>query len=117
MKELTCLAIFLVISAVAAIAMPAAGFICEYKNKTDIKTTTYECGVSPFGDARVRFNIRYLNYAILFLIFDAETIFLYPLAACAGKVGIFSVIEAFIFLAVLIIGLFLAVKKKFLRWI
>lgn len=117
MKELICLAIFTVVSAILAIAMIIAGFICQYKKSSSIKNTTYECGLTPFSDARFKFDIKYFNYAILFLIFDIETIFLYPFAVSLNALGMFAIIEAFIFVAVLLLGLYFAISKKMLRWI
>ena len=76
MKELVCLTIFLILGAVFAILMVVAGFICQYKKDTPVKNTTYECGLIPFDDAKVKFDIKYFNYAILFLIFDRKILFL-----------------------------------------
>ena len=117
MKELVCLAIFIILSALFAAAMIIAGFICQYKKESAAKNTTYECGVIPENDARIRFDIKYFNYAIMFLIFDLETIFLYPFAVFVNALGLFAIIEAFIFISMLLIGLFLAINKKMLRWI
>lgn len=117
MKELTCLAIFIALSTLFAIAMIVAGFLCQYKKESSTKNSTYECGALPFNDARIKFDIRYFNYAILFLIFDVETIFLYPFALSFNSLGLFAVIEAFIFVAILLLGLFFAIKKKMLRWV
>ena len=74
MTELTCLAIFIILSALFAAAMIAAGFLCQYKKDCEEKSSTYECGLKPFSDARIPFDIKYFNYAIAFLIFDIETI-------------------------------------------
>ena len=117
MKELVCLAIFIILSALFAAAMIIAGFICQYKKESAAKNTTYECGVIPENDARIRFDIKYFNYAIMFLIFDLETIFLYPFAVFVNALGLFAIIEAFIFISMLLIGLFLAINKKMLRGI
>ena len=97
--------------------MIVAGFICQYKKETPIKNTTYECGIIPEGDAKIKFDIKYFNYAILFLIFDIETVFLYPFAVSINSLGLFAIIEAFIFIAILLIGLFLAINRKLLRWV
>lgn len=117
MKELVCLVIFVILSTLLAIAMIVAGFICQYKKSTPIKNTTYECGLIPIGDARIKFDIKYFNYAVLFLIFDIETIFLFPFAISVNSLGLFAIIEAFIFVAILLFGLFFAINKKMLRWI
>ena len=97
--------------------MIVAGFICQYKNDTKIKSETYECGLIPFQDAKVKFDIKYFNYAILFLKFDIETIFLYPFAVTLNSLGLFAVIEAFVFITILFFGLIFAIKKNLLRWV
>lgn len=117
MKDLVCLGIFVILSTLFAIAMIVAGFVCQYKKETPTKNSTYECGIVPFGNAKIKFDIKYINYAILFLIFDIETIFLYPFAVSLNSLGLFAVIEAFIFVAILLLGLYLAINKKMLRWI
>ena len=116
MKELVCLAVFILLSALFAIAMVIAGFICQYKKSTPVKNSIYECGVKPVNDARIQFDIRYFNYAVIFLIFDIETIFLYPFAVFVNELGLFAIIEAFIFVALLLFGLYFAIGKKVLRW-
>ncbi len=116
MKEFVCLAVFILLSALFAIAMVIAGFICQYKKNSPVKNSTYECGVKPINDARIHFDIRYFNYAVLFLIFDIETIFLYPFAAFVNELGLFAIIEAFIFVALLLLGLYYAIVRKILRW-
>lgn len=117
LKELVCLSIFVLLSTLFAIAMVVAGFICQYKNETPVKNSTYECGMIPSGDAKIKYDIKYFNYAILFLIFDIETVFLYPFAVSINELGLFAVIEAFLFVVILLFGLFFAINKKILRWI
>lgn len=117
MKELICLAIFIILSTLLALAMVVAGFVCQYKKSTAAKNSTYECGVLPFGNAKVKFDIRFFNYAILFLIFDIETIFLYPFAVSFNSLGLFAIIEGLIFVIILLLGLYFAINKKMLRWI
>ncbi len=117
MKELVCLVIFTVLSTIFAITMIVAGFLCQYKRENSVKNSTYECGLQPFKDARIKYDIRYFNYAILFLIFDVETIFLYPFAVNMNSLGLYAIVEAFLFIGILLIGLFFAIKRKMLRWI
>ena len=117
MRELVCLAIFIILSFLFAVAMVVAGFICQYKQKNAVKNSTYECGIKPINDARIRFDIKYFNYAIMFLIFDIETIFLYPFAVFVNALGLFAIIEAFVFIIMLFVGLVFAINKKLLRWI
>ena len=117
MKELVCLAIFIICSFIFAVLMIAAGFICQYKKSSAEKISTYECGIKPENDALIRFDIKYFNYAIMFLIFDIETIFLYPFAVFVNALGLFAIIEAFVFITMLLVGLFYAINKKMLRWL
>ena len=117
MRELVCLSMFVILSALFAIAMVIAGFICQYKKDTPIKNSTYECGIKPNGDAKIQFDIKYFNYAVMFLVFDIETIFLYPFAVSVNQLGIFAIIETFAFVGLLLFGLIFAIKRKMLRWI
>ncbi|WP_026696005.1 NADH-quinone oxidoreductase subunit A [Peribacillus kribbensis] len=82
----------------------------------EAKYTTYESGVEPFHDSRIQFNVRYYIFALLFVIFDVETVFLYPWAVAYDKLGIFALIEMLIFVLLLVIGLIYAWKKKVLKW-
>ena len=117
MKELICLSVFIALSTLFAILMILAVFLCQYKKKNKVKNSTYECGIEPISDARIEFDVRYFNYAVMFLIFDIETIFLYPFAVYIDILGLFAVIEAFIFVILLLLGLFFAIEKKMLRWL
>lgn len=81
------------------------------------KYTTYESGIDPFQDSWVQFTVRYYMFALLFVIFDVETVFLYPWAVAYEKLGIFALIEMLIFVFMLVIGLIYAWKKKVLKWI
>lgn len=84
---------------------------------SEAKYTTYESGNEPFDDSRVQFNVRYYMFALMFVIFDVETVFLYPWAVAYDKLGIFALIEMLIFVAMLLVGLIYAWKKKVLKWI
>ena len=82
----------------------------------EAKYTTYESGLEPFHDSRVQFQVRYYMFALLFLIFDIETVFLYPWAVAYEKLGIFALLEMLWFVFMLVIGLIYAWKKKVLKW-
>jgi NADH-quinone oxidoreductase subunit A len=64
----------------------------------------------------VQFNVRYYIFALMFVIFDVETVFLYPWAVAYEKLGIFALIEMLIFVLMLLVGLVYAWKKKVLKW-
>ena len=81
------------------------------------KGDTYECGVRTYGETWVRFRIQYYIYAIMFVVFDIETVFLYPWAASYAGLGWFALIEMVIFLVILAVGLAYAWAKGVLRWV
>ena len=81
-----------------------------------IKEDTYECGVETEGTAWVQFNFRYYYYALLFVIFDVEAVFLYPWAVSFEKVAVAGFIEVMTFVIVLLIGLAYAWRKNALEW-
>lgn len=116
MKELIFLLVFIVLSAMFAFAALIASFICSPKAPNDEKSTTYECGVKLFSNARIQFDIKFFNYAILFLIFDVETIFLFPFAVNYSQLATFAIVEVFIFIALLLFALIYAIKNEVLRW-
>jgi NADH-quinone oxidoreductase subunit A len=80
------------------------------------KLSSYECGVDPEGDARERYAIRYYLVAILFVIFDVETIFLFPWAIIYDQLLLFGLIEMFVFLGILIVGYVWIIKKGAIEW-
>ncbi|AZV62072.1 NADH-quinone oxidoreductase subunit A [Peribacillus castrilensis] len=83
---------------------------------TDMKYTTYESGIDPFQDSRVQFNVRYYLFGLMFVIFDVETVFLYPWAVAYDELGLFALIEMLFFVVILMLGLIYAWKKKVLKW-
>ena len=70
----------------------------------------------PLGQAKIRFHVQYFIFALLFLIFDVETLLLFPFALVFDKLGMFAFIEAAIFILILVLGLFYAVRKGLLRF-
>ena len=80
------------------------------------KLAPYECGVDPDSDARQRYAIRYYVVAILFVIFDVETVFLFPWAINFNQLALFGLIEMLVFLGILIVGYVWIIKKGALDW-
>lgn len=80
------------------------------------KGEPYECGVPTRGGAWFQFHAGYYLYAILFLIFDIETVFLFPWAAVVGRIGMQGLLSIVFFIAVLILGLAYAWRKGALEW-
>jgi NADH-quinone oxidoreductase subunit A len=106
---------------VLAILLPIAGLLVAWIVRPDVggrvKALPYECGVDPEGDVRERYTARYYIVAILFVIFDVETIFLFPWAVIYDQVLLFGFIEMAVFLGILILGWVYAWKKGALEWV
>jgi len=81
------------------------------------KMMPYECGIDPIKDARDRFSVRFYIIAMLFLIFDVETVFLLPWAIVYDSLAIFGLIEMLIFVGILVVGYYYAWRKGALNWV
>ena len=109
-------AVFAVVGTVMA-ALPLA-IVWLLAPRVDLpqKRMTYESGVVPFGQAWAQFNVRYYLFALVFVIFDVEVIYLYPWAIVFRSLGKFAFVEMLIFLVILLIGLAYAWRKGALEW-
>jgi NADH:ubiquinone oxidoreductase subunit 3 (subunit A) len=108
-----------------AIAFPIAAILTSWllgrlririDKPNPVKEDTYECGVTTEGSAWGQFNFRYYFYALLFVIFDVEAVFLYPWAVAFRKLAVYGFVEAVVFVIILTIGLLYAWRKKALEW-
>ena len=113
--------LFMTIFLMLGIFLPFAsvwviGPLLRPHNPSKEKETTYESGLEPTGDAMVQFNVKYYLFALLFVVFDVETVFLYPWAVAYDKLSVFALVEMAIFIFMLAIGLVYAWKKKVLTW-
>ncbi len=116
LQELVALGCFIVFSTAFAFAAIIMGFVLSPKAGNDAKNKHYECGMQLYSDAKIQYNARFFVYAILFLIFDIETILLFPFAVTYNQLGIFAFFEVAIFVLILLLGLYYAAKKKLLKW-
>lgn len=108
--------IFLVIAIFISSLMLIIPFVTA-PNKPDAeKLSVYECGFSPFGDARSKFDIKFYLVAILFLIFDLEIAFLFPWAITLGKLGTLGFVSMMVFLLIITIGFIYEWAKGALEW-
>lgn len=80
------------------------------------KGEAYECGIPTRGQSWMQFKVGYYLFAILFLMFDVETVFLFPWAAVVQDLGVYGLVSIFFFIVVLILGLAYAWKKGALKW-
>ncbi len=81
------------------------------------KLTTYECGENPVGSAWVQFNIRFYVFALIFIIFDVEAVFLLPWAAVFRELGLLAFLEGLVFIAILVVALAYVWRKGDLEWV
>ncbi|MCY3845525.1 MAG: NADH-quinone oxidoreductase subunit A [Acidobacteria bacterium] len=81
-----------------------------------VKLEPYECGIEPLTDARDRYSVRYYLVAMLFVIFDVETVFMFPWAVIMDELALFGLIEMLVFLFILVIGYVYAWRKGALDW-
>jgi NADH-quinone oxidoreductase subunit A len=81
-----------------------------------VKLEPYECGIEPETDPRDRYSIRYYLIAMLFVIFEVETVFMYPWAVSLDSLALFGLIEMLVFLFILVVGYVYAWRKGALEW-
>lgn len=112
--------IFLLVIVATAAAMLGVAALAGPRRRYAAKEAPYECGVPLLGSARERFSVSYYLVAILFVLFDIETVFLIPWAVTfrdlLGTMGIFSIIEMFVFIGILTVGLLYAWRRGGLEW-
>ena len=115
------IAIFIAIAIVVPVSMlllswTASRFGLRPSTPTPVKSDTYECGMEAIGGRWNLFNFRYYMFAILFVIFDVEVIFLYPWATKFLRLELFALIEMAVFVGILLVGLAYAWRKRDLEW-
>jgi NADH:ubiquinone oxidoreductase subunit 3 (subunit A) len=81
------------------------------------KLTTYECGENPTGSAWIQFNIRFYVFALIFLVFDVEAVFLLPWAVVFKSLGLLAFLEGLVFIAILVVALAYVWRKGDLEWV
>lgn len=116
------LLVMIVVASLLGIGMVGASFFLGPKRATSYKSSPYECGMTPVGDARERFPVQFYLIAMLFIIFDIETIFLYPWAVTFRMHGnsqaykFFLLGEMGVFVLILFVGYFYILGKRVLDW-
>jgi NADH-quinone oxidoreductase subunit A len=108
--------IFLVIGIIVPIVPLVLSRIVAPRKPNPIKQSTYECGLETVGDSWVQFKAQYYIFALVFLVFDVETVFLFPWALSLKQLPLFAVLEGVLFIAILVAGLVFAWRKGLLEW-
>jgi len=108
-----------------AVVIPASMLILSWllslvkirpKKPNLVKNSLYECGMEPIGGPWRQFNVRYYIFALMFVVFDVEVIFIYPWAVRFKHLGLFALIEMLVFVLILVVGWMYAWRKKAMDW-
>lgn len=116
LEDYSWVALFLVVGVVFVAAGFMTNWLVRPSNPSDRKNSTYECGELPIGTSGIQFNVRYYLFALVFVIFDVEVVFLFPWAVVFNQLGLFAFVEMMVFIAILIIGLVYAWRNGILKW-
>ena len=109
--------IFLIVAILFPVVAIVAAKLVRPSAPSVTKLEAYECGIKAASDSRGRYTVRFYIVAILFVIFDVETIFLFPWAVRYRTFGWFGVSEVAVFLVILVFGYIWALKKGALEWV
>jgi NADH-quinone oxidoreductase subunit A len=113
--------IHIVMAGGIAVAMVLLSWLIGVRKPTRAKLSPYECGMTPVGDSRERFSVKFYLVAMLFILFDVEAVFIYPWAVilrrlkAAGE-GMFGLWEMLVYIAIFLVGFFYVWKKGVLNW-
>ena len=97
-------------------ALVALAVLLGKRLKNKVKDLPYECGITPTGNARERFSVKFYLVAMLFILFDIEAIFLYPWAVVYRELKLFAFFEMLLFIGLVLAGFFYIWKKGVLNW-
>jgi NADH-quinone oxidoreductase subunit A len=108
--------LFILVAIGFAIVTLVVSRLVHAEKSNVVKLEPYECGIEPETDARDRYSVRYYLVAMLFVIFDVETVFMFPWAVIVDRLGLFGLIEMFLFILILVVGYVYAWRKRALEW-
>ena len=112
---------FVVVLGVVALCIPLVAMGLSWLLRPHrpglIKQSTYECGLETAGETWIQFKVQYYLFALVFVLFDVETVFLYPWAVAYRQLPLFALLEVLVFLLLLALGLAYAWRKGALEWV
>lgn len=116
-----CIGLLFVVAIIFTVSLPLVAFALRLigiapHNPTPVKSSTYECGMETVGPSWIQFNFRYYFYALLFVVFDVMTVFLYPWAVSFKQLNLLGFAVMIVFVAIITVGYIYAWKKKVLEW-
>jgi NADH-quinone oxidoreductase subunit A len=116
MNAYFCILVFIAVGVIIAVVPIIAGHLIGKKKPNFKKNAAYECGIPASQDARLPFDVRYYLVAILFILFDLETAFLFPWAITLRKIGLPGFYAMAVFIGVLVLGFIYEWRKGALEW-
>ena len=108
--------LFFLVGLIIPVGAIGVAWILGPKKPNPIKQTTYECGIEAVGESWVQFKAQYYIFALVFLVFDVEAVFLFPWAVSINALSMYAVLEGVIFILILVAGLVYAWRKGMLEW-
>jgi len=108
---------FFLVGMIIPIGAIGAAAVLRPRKPNPLKQATYECGIETVGESWIQFKVQYYIFALVFLVFDVETVFLFPWAVKLGQLGLFAVLEGIVFITILIVGLVYTWRKGMLEWL
>lgn len=108
--------IFLALSPIFPLAPVVINRLLGPQKPNPLKNQTYECGIETVGDTWIQFKVQYYIYALVFVVFDVESVFLFPIAAAYDQLTLFAAFEVVVFVLILVVGLGYAWSKGALEW-
>lgn len=116
MHDYAVIGTFVLVGVVFVMLTVSVSNVLSHQRPSLDKGRTYECGVDPVGAPWIQFRISYYVYALLFVVFDIETVFLYPWAVVFSRMDVFVLVEMAVFIGILLLGLAYAWKEGALEW-
>lgn len=110
------IAIFLVVAVVFPLIPIGLAKLIAPRKPLPYKDEVYECGAEVFGPANIQFRAQFYLFALIFVVFDVEAVFLIPWAVAYRQLGLFALLEMVIFIAFLVVALVYAWRKRALEW-
>ena len=110
------LLIHFILAGALATGMVLLSWLIGQRKPTRAKLSPYECGMTPIGDARERFSVKFYMVAMLFILFDVEAVFLYPWAIFLKELKMFGFWEMLVYIGIILVGLWYIWKKGVLDW-
>ena len=105
-----------IVAGLLASAIVTLSWIIGQRKPNRAKMSPYECGMTPIGDARERFSVKFYMVAMLFILFDVEAVFLYPWAVILKDLKMFGFWEMMVYIGIFMVGFFYVWKKGVLEW-